>query len=112
MGKKSATKSTANRSNRTGKNNNVVRLAADVAQRSADSLKSQCLKALSKRKNLVVDARDVERISTACVQVLLSAAKGHAGAGRFAIRGPSEAFIKAFSELGLFATLTRWKIVK
>jgi len=47
---------------------------------------------------LELDASGVEVITLPCAQIILSAAGGHS---QFAIRRPSESFVKAFVDLGL-----------
>src|SRR5215467_3778628 len=47
---------------------------------------------------LDLDASRVEVITLPCVQIILSAANGN---GNLAVRRPSEAFVKAFADLGL-----------
>jgi two-component system chemotaxis response regulator CheY len=47
---------------------------------------------------LELDASDVEVITLPCAQIIVSAANSH---GHLSIRRPSEAFVKAFSDLGL-----------
>jgi two-component system, chemotaxis family, chemotaxis protein CheY len=47
---------------------------------------------------LELDASGVEVITLPCAQIILSAASGHS---QFAIRRPSESFVKAFVDLGL-----------
>jgi anti-anti-sigma regulatory factor len=58
----------------------------------------------------VLDAAQVDRLSTPCIQVLLAAGKSaEAGAGRIQLAQASDAFVAAFSDLGLFAALMSWQ---
>lgn len=77
----------------------------------AGSLKVCLLEAVALAKPLVIDAAQVERLSTPCIQVLVAAgtALQEAGIG-FSLHRPSEAFADAFNDLGLFSVLMRWDI--
>ena len=56
--------------------------------------------------DVIMKAGNVERMSTACVQVMLAAADGFKGAARrFEIEAPSNAVSEAFAQLGLAADL-------
>jgi anti-anti-sigma regulatory factor len=58
--------------------------------------------------DVVVKAAEVERMSTASVQVILAAAAGFLGAARrFEVESPSEAVVATFAHLGLAADLTK-----
>ena len=84
-------------------------LGSRLDMRVAPPLKAALLRALSKRRPLTLGATDVERMSTACVQLLVSAGKTFAASGiPFVIKAPSEAFCCAFSDLGLAPTLEQW----
>lgn len=75
------------------------------------ALKETFLEALPIGKEVVIDASRVDRMSTPCIQVLLSAAKTMTENDQaFALRQPSEEFVTAFNELGLFPVLMKWKI--
>jgi anti-anti-sigma regulatory factor len=76
---------------------------------AAPMLHQQLLARVSAGTPLVLLCRDVERITTACVQLLLAADRSliRRGAGLVA-RTPSEAMRAAFSELGLADELERW----
>ena len=53
-----------------------------------------------------IDAREVCRISTAAIQVLVSAARSFSAAGvKLYYADPSDEFIEAFSDLGLYTHL-------
>jgi anti-anti-sigma factor len=58
--------------------------------------------------DVVVKAQGVERLSTACVQVLLAAATGFKGAARrLEIESPSAVVTDTFGQLGLAADLQK-----
>lgn len=58
--------------------------------------------------DVVVKAGGVERISTACVQVMLTAGDGFGGAARrFEVDAPSRAVTETFAQLGLAADLQK-----
>lgn len=79
---------------------------------AASELRDILLDALARdtAAELALDASEVERIATACVQVVLSAAHGFKGAARrLEIEHASEPFIAAFRHLGLAAELENMK---
>src|SRR3546814_1342385 len=58
---------------------------------------------------VVIDAAAVDRLSTPCVQILVSAVQHMEQHGiPFVIRSPSDAFVTAFDDLGLFSYLMQW----
>jgi len=77
----------------------------------ADKLKNEILNVHEEAADsgLALDASKVGRITTPCIQVILSAAssceKSHID---FRIISPSEVFTKAFADLGLEKDLTNW----
>lgn len=77
---------------------------------AAADLRDTLLDALSRDTSaeVAVKAGAVERVATACVQVLLAAAHGfEAAARRLEIDGASEPFSDAFRRLGLAADLDK-----
>jgi hypothetical protein len=53
----------------------------------------------------------VDRLSTPCVQILLSAAQHMEQNGiSFVIKSPSDSFVTAFDDLGLFSYLMKWPV--
>jgi len=74
-------------------------------------MKSAFLEAITLGKKVVIDASAVERISTPCIQVLLSAVKTMDEKGlEFSLFSPTEVFVDAFNDLGLFPVLMKWKV--
>jgi anti-anti-sigma regulatory factor len=66
---------------------------------------------VARAKPLEIAAPDVERLSTPCIQVLLAAAQALEKAGTpFKIVAPSDAFIAAFDDLGLFPVIMKWRV--
>lgn len=60
---------------------------------------------------LTINAESVERMSTPCAQVLLAAANTMTRSNMaFTLASPSDGFIEAFSDLGLFPVLKQWNI--
>lgn len=77
----------------------------------AAPLKEALMAALERGLPVVVDASDVSRLSTACIQVLIAGGRAVAGAGRqFIVVRPSEALVAAFDDMGLFPVMMKWKI--
>jgi anti-anti-sigma regulatory factor len=94
-----------------GKKDTRISLGPVFDIRAAGPLREALLKALKRGKPVTVDAAQVERLSTPCIQVLLAAGKtAEAGGGRLALAQASDAFIAAFSDLGLFASLMSWQV--
>ncbi|MBI5164243.1 MAG: STAS domain-containing protein [Magnetospirillum sp.] len=85
-----------------------IELPAVLDLAVAPDLRDTLLDALSRDTGaeVVLKAAAVERVSTACVQVVLAAARGLAGAARrLEVERPSAAFASAFTLLGLEADL-------
>ena len=62
-------------------------------------------------KKVVVDASGVSRMSTPCIQILIAAAHTMDEEGRaYALYKPTDDFVSAFDDLGLFPVLMKWKI--
>lgn len=88
----------------------TVLLGAVLDIRSAAPLRDGLLDAVRLGKPVLVDAGQVERMSTPCVQVLLAAGRSaEAGNGRIALAQASDSFVAAFSDLGLFGSLMSWQ---
>lgn len=76
-----------------------------MAQPLADSLRA----AAAAAPCVLVQADAVERVSTACVQALVVAARDLAEhGGVFAVLSPSEALTEACEDLGLASWLKQW----
>ncbi len=90
-----------------------VSLGSVLDLRRAERLKQALEKALVKGGEIKVDASAVERLSTACTQILIAAAVAMEKAGiPFTLLRPSEAFIESFNDLGLHSVLKQWNIEK
>ena len=88
-----------------GKMDSRVTLGPVLDIRAAAPLRDGLQKALKRGKPVVLDAAQVDRLSTPCIQVLLAAGKS----GRIQLAQASDAFVAAFSDLGLFAALMSWQ---
>ena len=79
--------------------------------RAATPLKATLDDALGKALPFVIQAARVERMSTACVQILIAfvdaARKGGIGV---TFSQPSPAFLGAFDSLGLAPVIAHWKV--
>ncbi|HLT77053.1 MAG TPA: STAS domain-containing protein [Ferrovibrio sp.] len=86
-------------------------LVASMDLRAAEPLLHTFHEALGHNGKIVIDASAVDRLSTPCVQILLSAAQ-HMEQHNipFVIRSPSDAFVTAFDDLGLFSFLMKWPV--
>jgi len=90
----------------------VVGLQSILDIRIADALKQTFLEALEAGKPVTIDATMVERIFTPCIQVILAATEAFEEKElEFSFKTPTEAFVSAFDELGLFPTMMKWKVV-
>ncbi len=87
----------------------AVRLAAVSDTAAALSLHAELTLAVAGRGKVRVLAEDVERMSTACVQLLLAADHSltrHGGG--IVVSGATEGMRGAFADLGLADDLARW----
>ncbi len=79
--------------------------------RASAPLKNSFAEVLALGKPLVMDASKAETLSTPCIQVILSATRElEKGDITFSLTPPSDAFVDAFDDLGLFSVLMKWKI--
>lgn len=86
-------------------------LPGTLDQRTAAPLREAFLSAVGAGRAVVVDAAAVDRLSTACIQVLIAAGRAVQAAGQtFTVAAPSEALVSAFDDLGLFPVMMTWKI--
>ena len=77
----------------------------------AEKLKAEVMQSFEKfaEKGLTLDASSVNRVTTPCVQVILAVAQSCSMASvNFKIISPSEAFARAFDDLGLTNQLNNW----
>ena len=87
----------------------VIELDCDLDLVAAAALKERLLEAIDQGIEVIVDASSVERLTTPCVQVLVAAARSLTERDQsLALKDPSEAFVSAFSDLGLDAVVQQW----
>ena len=88
-----------------------VALAPVLDLGASAPFKDALIEAMEHGKKVTLDASDVQRMSTACVQVFVAAGKTLEEAGlERALYKPTEAVVDAFNELGLFPELMKWKV--
>jgi chemotaxis protein CheX len=93
-----------------GKKDSRITLGAVLDIRAAEPLREALRKAVKRGKPILIDAGQVARLSTPCIQILLSAGKDAGDtATRMTLAQASDAFVAAFSDLGLFASLMSWQ---
>lgn len=93
-----------------GKKDSRITLGAVLDIRAAEPLRDALRKAAKRGKPIVIDAGQVARLSTPCIQMLLAAGKETGdGTNRMTLAQTSDAFVAAFSDLGLFASLMSWQ---
>lgn len=92
-------------------NENRLSLTPVLDLRVAEPLLQAFREAVEHGGELVIDASMVERMSTPCIQILLAATAELETKGvPFSLFGPTDAFIEAFDDLGLFPVLMKWKV--
>lgn len=78
---------------------------------AAEPLKTALEKALAGGRSFKLNAKNVERLSTPCIQILIAAERAMKDAGiSFTLTNPSDAFIETFNDLGVFSHLKQWTI--
>ena len=78
---------------------------------ASEPLRDSLLEASASGRKVVIDASAVERLSTPCIQVILAAGRSFKEQGlEYSLFSPSETFVSAFDDLGLFAALMEWKV--
>ena len=78
---------------------------------TAASLKTALAAALEDRRPITLDAGQVSRLSTPCLQVLIAAERAMKAADvPFTLVNPSDAFVDTFNDLGVFSQLKQWTI--
>jgi chemotaxis protein CheX len=86
-------------------------LPRELDMRAAAPLKSALAKTLEGGGAVVIEAASVERMSTACVQIMLAYVTTARKLGRpIVIRRPSATFVDAFTVLGLARVVNDWNI--
>lgn len=86
-------------------------LVASMDLRTAEPLLHSFHEIMAAGGKVVIDASAVERLSTPCVQILLSAAQHmEQHSIPFVVKSPSDAFVSAFDDLGLFSFLMKWPV--
>lgn len=86
-------------------------LGATLDLRAAQPLKNALLRALGKKKSLVLEASSVERLSTACIQLLIAAGTAFKEADlAFSLQNPSATLAESFNDLGLRPVLEEWRL--
>ncbi len=90
-----------------------VKLPSEMDLLSAEGLRDTLLNVLNEDKGLLIDASDVERVSTPCIEVLVAAQKSCAEAGYdFKISNSSQILVEAFSALGLDEYFKGWRAIQ
>jgi anti-anti-sigma regulatory factor len=84
-------------------------LPARLSINSAAELRKNLMNLLDGNGSIEIDASEVERITTPCIQIIIAMEKSTASAGRkFKVVNPSAAFSDAFATLGLSSYLQSW----
>ncbi|WP_020593100.1 STAS domain-containing protein [Kiloniella laminariae] len=85
----------------------LISLTPSLDMASAEHLLELFVDSDNKSLNLKIDASAVEKVSTACIQIMHSAAISCIEAGRsFQISDASDALVTAFKDLGLYANIS------
>lgn len=84
-------------------------LSRELDLLAAEALKADLLELLHKDGNLVIDGREVERVSTPCIEVLVAAYAAFDADGRkFVLSQPSALLCDAFEAIGLADRIELW----
>ncbi|MEI7607364.1 MAG: STAS domain-containing protein [Rhodospirillaceae bacterium] len=84
----------------------TITLPVVVEAEQMPAVRDELLLCLQRGEAARIDAREVCRISTAAIQVLVSAARTFSEAGvKLYYADPADEFIEAFSDLGLYTHL-------
>ncbi|PTW55052.1 chemotaxis protein CheX [Breoghania corrubedonensis] len=87
----------------------IINLPEHLDIEAASDLKATLTAEDGGDRAVCVNAQQVSRVGTACIQVLLSAGRSLSTEGRtFTINAPSPAFLAACADLGLVEELQRW----
>jgi anti-anti-sigma regulatory factor len=88
-----------------------LKLPAVLDLLAAEGLREALKETVVLGGRLELDASQVERMSTPCIQVMLAGARAMADGGvAFSLDQPSDAFMNGFYDLGLAAELAEWTI--
>jgi len=91
----------------------AIELPAVLEIADARGLLDDLLLAVDGGGEVVIDAHAVLDIATPCLQVLLAAGLRLAERGQMLIlKAPSDAFVAAMEDLGLFSALMSWNVVE
>lgn len=97
----------ANEAEIAGRDPAPILLPVVCALRETETL-LDALTALPKDAEIVLDANEVEQMSSACVLTVVSAIRDRENSGgSVVVLQPSSAFVDAFNDLGLFADLKK-----
>ena len=88
-----------------GTGNAHLVLPAVLDLKAAHDLKRALEEACAREAPLQVDASQVQRVSSLCLQILAAARKEIVSHSRFAITGPSAPFVETVTGLGLVEAL-------
>ena len=81
---------------------------ADIS--AIDGLHLQMKEAIASAKEIQLEGKDVDRITTPCIQILLSAYNSLKDSDKgFSLKEPSEECVAAFEDMGLDEYIKRWK---
>ncbi len=90
-----------------------VKLPRELDLLAAESLKETLLAELDEGEGLLLDASDVERVSTPCIEVLVSAQKTCVATSQsFQISNSSQVLVDAFNALGLDEQFKGWRTIQ
>lgn len=89
----------------------VLTLPGTLDNGVAPDLKAAFSQAVATGGTVVVDASAVERLSTACIQVLIAGSRAvTAAGGAFVLARPAEPLVGTFDDMGLFPVMMSWRI--
>lgn len=89
----------------------LIELPAYLDLAFANELKIRLQESLEAEGALILDAGEVESVTTPCIQVILAAENSaSASSRRIFLRSASDSFRQAFEDLGFDEKLGKWRI--
>ena len=87
----------------------TLKLPAELDLLCAEQLKTRLCDVLDETPAIKIDAVDVTRVGTSCVQILLAAARSaESDGGRLMLLNPPSVLCEAFADLGLQNEIQEW----
>lgn len=90
----------------------VLEMGSSLDMQTAETLAGLLREAAGQSRPVVIDASEVERVSTSAVQLLLAMDRAMAGPEKdLTLENPSAAFMDAFADCGIRQANMNWKLL-